>query len=180
MTRTGRSSSRMHCMKRRVPRYVGHSGVSHIDPPDAWCYHFGSSHSCCRKVGSLDSNTTKDGKSEKWTLPVRTSYMNAPLGNIHREHPFITFAKFPGFWTPSLPFVRISRNLSVLSFAKLVISLTPPPPLGANVINGLPLTWRLKRTGFFLPLLFFLNDDWTWTSSTHHSSIYIHIKKTGS
>ena len=40
------------------------------------------------------------------------------LGGIH----LLRSQNFPGFWTP---LVRISRNLSVLSFAKSAISLTP-------------------------------------------------------
>ena len=60
-----------------------------------------------------------------------------------RGHPFITFAKFSGFWTPS-PLVRFlgwiirlnSRNL-----AYYVRFWVPSPlPLSANVINGSPLT----------------------------------------
>ena len=46
------------------------------------------------------------------------------FNRIIRGHPFITFAKFSGFWTP--PLFAVSRNLSVLSFAKLATSFTPP------------------------------------------------------
>ena len=43
--------------EKRVPMYVGHTGVSHIDPPDACCYHFGSRLIHVEwKVDSLDSN----------------------------------------------------------------------------------------------------------------------------
>ena len=51
------------------------------------------------------------------------------LESYIRGLPFSTYAKFSGFLTPSLPLVRISRNLSVLSYAKIGhIFDTPPPP----------------------------------------------------
>ena len=57
------------------------------------------------------------------------------LGGIHllRSQNFHDFGPLP-------PLFAVSRNLSVLSFAKLATSFTPLPPLGANVINGSPLT----------------------------------------
>ena len=42
--------------------------------------------------------------------------------------PFSTYAKFSGFLTPSLPLVRISRNLSVLSYAKIGHIFDTPSP----------------------------------------------------
>ena len=81
--------------------------------------------------------------------------------NFVRGHPFITFAKFSGFWAPSPPLFAVSRNLSVLLFAKLATSFTPLPPLGANVINGSPLSrdmphrkWRENKTWVLLRVSF--------------------------
>ena len=45
-----------------------------------------------------------------------------------RENTFITFTKFSEFWTLRPPLFAVLRNLSVLSFAKLATSFTPPPP----------------------------------------------------
>ena len=50
----------------------------------------------------------------------------------------MTSAKFLGFWTPSLPFVCISRNLSVLFVCKIWRFLNPSPsPLRADVFYEL-------------------------------------------
>ena len=57
----------------------------------------------------------------------------------NRGLPFSTYAKFSGFLTPSLPLVRISRNLSVLSYAEIGNFFIPPLPLNAYVLNGSPL-----------------------------------------
>ena len=45
-----------------------------------------------------------------------------------RGLPFSTYAKFSGFLTPSLPLVRISRNLSLLLYAKIGHFINPPSP----------------------------------------------------
>ena len=50
-------------------------------------------------------------------------------------HILSMYVKFLGFWTPSLPLVQISLNLSVLSYPKSAIYLIPLPP-GTYVLNG--------------------------------------------
>ena len=56
---------------------------------------------------------------------------NIDFGGYVRGHPFSTFAKILGFLTPSLPVVRISRNLSVLLYTKIGHFINTPLPLGA-------------------------------------------------
>ena len=53
----------------------------------------------------------------------------------------MTSAKFWGFWTPPLPLVHISRNLSVLFVRKIGQFFNPPSPLCADVI----CTWSLMN-----------------------------------
>ena len=55
-----------------------------------------------------------------------------------RGHPFITFAKFSGFWTPSPP-VRIFTQPPLLR----TLLGTLPLPLGASVLYGWSLTEML-------------------------------------
>ena len=62
-------------------------------------------------------------------------------GNVIREHPLSTYAKFSGFWTPSPPLVRFSRNLSVLSYAKIDHFFYTPLPLSAYVLYGWSLSY---------------------------------------
>ena len=63
-----------------------------------------------------------------------------------RGHPFITFAKFSGFWTPSPPCSHFGlTHKTKFTQPRLLRSLlgTLPLPLSANIINGLPLTLLL-------------------------------------
>ena len=62
-----------------------------------------------------------------------------------RGLPFSTYAKFWEFLIPSLPLVRISRNLSVLLYTEISNFSNPPPPLSAYVLNGSPLTAAAGR-----------------------------------
>ena len=64
--------------------------------------------------------------------------------NLIRGLPFSMYAKFSGFLTPSLPLVRISRNLSVLLYAEISKFFNPPPPLSAYVLNGSSLSTHIN------------------------------------
>ena len=74
-------------------------------------------------------------------------------GNVFHKGASIYYVrKFFGILDPLPPLLAVSRNLSVLSFAKLATSFTPLPPLGANVINGSPLIVTVTEftTWFFV------------------------------
>ena len=71
-------------------------------------------------------------------------------GTHERDNPLSTYAEFSGFWTPSPPLVRFSRNLSVLLYAKIGHFFDTPLPLSAYVLNGrslrgLPLSTYAQR-----------------------------------
>ena len=55
-----------------------------------------------------------------------------------REHPLSTYAKFSGFWTPSPPLVRFSRNLSVLSYSKIGHFFDTPSPSARTYFMDAP------------------------------------------
>ena len=64
--------------------------------------------------------------------------------------------------TPSLPLVRISRNLSVLSYAEIGHIFETPLPLSAYVLNGSPLTWEADERDVIVdvvPAPGLVNDD---------------------
>ena len=74
-----------------------------------------------------------------------------------RGHTFKTSAKFWHFLTPPPPFIRISRNLSVLFVRKIGQFINrPPPPFSADVLKvsppNLPQNGKVSFT-FFIAFL---------------------------
>ena len=58
---------------------------------------------------------------------------------VQREHPLSTYANFFGILNPLPPLVRFSRNLSLLSYAKIGQFFdTPPPPQRVRTLWMLP------------------------------------------
>ena len=51
-----------------------------------------------------------------------------PQNDWIRGHPYMTYAKFSGFWTPSPLLYAFHATYQSYCTQKLVISLTPPPP----------------------------------------------------
>ena len=79
---------------------------------------------------------------EKFPVPLAIRSSSRVEGT---GHPFITFAKFSGFYTPSPSYFAFHATYQYFHSQYWEV-FKPPSPLDANVINGSPLTWPYVPT----------------------------------
>ena len=81
-------------------------------------------------ISCVNVTLTRGEGVKKYPKILRMSYVHVPpLGPYLND-----FRNIFGFVDPPPPFIRISRNLSVLSVCKIGQFLNPPPPIRADVI----------------------------------------------